>query len=41
MDVIDFGEVTTGRGPEMVLPIWVRLYCRRWTIRMFQFKIVR
>jgi hypothetical protein len=38
--VIDFGEVTTGRGTEMVLPIWVRL-CSAVDNPSFPFEIVR
>jgi 8-hydroxy-5-deazaflavin:NADPH oxidoreductase len=25
-NVIDLGDITTARGTEMILPIWVRLY---------------
>jgi 8-hydroxy-5-deazaflavin:NADPH oxidoreductase len=25
-DVIDLGDITTARGPEMLLPLWLRLY---------------
>ena len=39
-DVIDLGDITTARGAEMVLPIWVRLMGALDT-PMFQFKIVR
>lgn len=38
-DVIDLGDITTARGAEMVLPIWVRLYGILKT-PMFNFKIV-
>ena len=39
-DVIDLGDISTARGTEMLLPIWVRLYGALGT-PMFQFKIVR
>ena len=39
-DVIDLGDITTARGQEMLLPVWVRLYGALGT-PMFQFKIVR
>jgi 8-hydroxy-5-deazaflavin:NADPH oxidoreductase len=39
-DVIDLGDITTARGTEMLLPIWLRLYGALGT-PMFQFKIVR
>jgi 8-hydroxy-5-deazaflavin:NADPH oxidoreductase len=39
-DVIDLGDITTARGTEMLLPVWVRLYGVLGT-PMFQFKIVR
>lgn len=38
--VIDLGDITTSRGAEMVLPIWVRLMGALQT-PMFNFKIVR
>ena len=25
-DVIDLGDITTARGPEMYLPLWLRLF---------------
>jgi predicted dinucleotide-binding enzyme len=25
-NIIDLGDITTARGPEMILPLWVRLY---------------
>jgi 8-hydroxy-5-deazaflavin:NADPH oxidoreductase len=39
-DIIDLGDITTARGTEMVLPIWVRLFgvLQKPT---FNFKIVR
>jgi predicted dinucleotide-binding enzyme len=39
-DVIDLGDITTARGPEMLLPIWLRLWGALGT-PMFNFKIVR
>ncbi|MBA3488290.1 MAG: NAD(P)-binding domain-containing protein [Longispora sp.] len=39
-DVIDLGDITTARGAEMVLPIWVRLMGSLNT-PIFNFKIVR
>ncbi|WP_406077499.1 NADPH-dependent F420 reductase [Micromonospora sp. NBC_00858] len=39
-DVIDLGDITTARGTEMVLPIWLRLMGTLNT-PMFNFKIVR
>jgi len=38
--VIDLGDITTARGTEMLLPIWVRLWGALGT-PMFNFKIVR
>ena len=38
--VIDLGDITSARGAEMILPIWVRLYGVLGT-GMFNFKIVR
>jgi 8-hydroxy-5-deazaflavin:NADPH oxidoreductase len=38
--VIDLGDITTARGTEMLLPIWVRLYAGLGT-PMFNFKIAR
>ena len=38
--VIDLGDITTARGAEMLLPIWVRLYGALGTA-MFNFRIVR
>jgi predicted dinucleotide-binding enzyme len=38
--VIDLGDITTARGAEMLLPIWVRLYGVLGT-PMFNFKIAR
>ncbi|MGR6322350.1 NAD(P)-binding domain-containing protein [Micromonospora soli] len=39
-DVIDLGDITTARGTEMLLPVWLRLYGRLGTAD-FNFKIVR
>jgi predicted dinucleotide-binding enzyme len=39
-DVIDLGDITTARGAEMLLPIWIRLWGALGT-PMFNFKIVR
>ena len=39
-DVIDLGDITTARGPEMWLPLWLRLMGALGT-PMFQLKIVR
>jgi 8-hydroxy-5-deazaflavin:NADPH oxidoreductase len=39
-DVIDLGDITTARGPEMLLPIWIRLWNALGT-PMIGFKIVR
>jgi predicted dinucleotide-binding enzyme len=39
-DVIDLGDITTARGTEMLLPIWVRLWGALKT-PMFNFRIVR
>ena len=39
-DVIDLGDISTARGSEMLLPIWLRLMGALNT-PMFNFKIVR
>ena len=39
-DVIDLGDITTARGTEMLLPIWVRLWGALGS-PMFNFKIAR
>ncbi|GAA4379734.1 NADPH-dependent F420 reductase [Agromyces bauzanensis] len=39
-DVIDLGDLSTARGAETVLPIWIRLW-GALGVPMFQFKIVR
>jgi predicted dinucleotide-binding enzyme len=38
--VIDLGDITTARGAEMLLPLWVRLYSVLGT-GAFNFKVVR
>jgi predicted dinucleotide-binding enzyme len=39
-DVIDLGDITTARGPEMLLPIWLRLW-GAFGNADFNFKIAR
>ncbi|MEU5782594.1 NADPH-dependent F420 reductase [Micromonospora lupini] len=39
-DVIDLGDLSTARGTEMLLPLWLRLYGRLGTAD-FNFKVVR
>lgn len=39
-DVIDLGDITTSRGTEMLLPVWLRLWGALGTPD-FNFKIVR
>jgi predicted dinucleotide-binding enzyme len=39
-DVIDLGDITTARGTEMLLPVWLRLY-GTFKSPYFGFKIVR
>lgn len=39
-DVIDLGDITTARGTEMMLPVWLRLYGALGSAS-FNFKIVR
>jgi predicted dinucleotide-binding enzyme len=39
-DIIDLGDITTARGTEMLLPIWMRLYGLFGTPH-FNFRIVR
>jgi len=39
-DIIDLGDITTARGTEQLLPVWVRLMGSMGT-GMFNFKIVR
>lgn len=38
--VIDLGDITTSRGTEMILPVWIRLWSALGT-PMFNFKIAR
>src|SRR5690606_22561647 len=38
-NIIDLGDITSARGTEMILPIWVRLYGTLQT-PMFNFNIV-
>ena len=39
-DIIDLGDLSTARGTEMLLPVWLRLWGAMGT-PMFNFKIVR
>jgi 8-hydroxy-5-deazaflavin:NADPH oxidoreductase len=39
-DIIDLGDITTARGTEMMLPIWVRLWGALKN-PMFSFSLVR
>lgn len=39
-DIVDLGDITTARGPEMVVPLWLRLFSALGTPAM-QFKVVR
>jgi 8-hydroxy-5-deazaflavin:NADPH oxidoreductase len=39
-DVFDLGDITSARGPEMMLPIWVRIFAATQS-PMFAFKLVR
>lgn len=39
-NIIDLGDITTARGSEQLLPIWVRIYAVMGS-PMFQFKIVK
>jgi len=39
-DVIDLGDITSARGAEMVLPLWLRLFGALGTPD-FNFKVVR
>ncbi|MCX5067838.1 NAD(P)-binding domain-containing protein [Micromonospora lupini] len=39
-DVIDLGDLSTARGTEMLMPLWLRLYGRLGTAD-FNFKVVR
>jgi predicted dinucleotide-binding enzyme len=39
-DIIDLGDISTARGAEMVLPLWIRLWGALGT-PMFNFKVAR
>jgi predicted dinucleotide-binding enzyme len=39
-DILDLGDITTARGTEMILPIWVRIFAATGS-PMFQLKVVR
>ena len=39
-DIVDLGDITTARGTEMMLPIWVRVFGMLKN-PMFSFKLVR
>ena len=39
-NIIDLGDLSTARGTEMLLPLWVRLY-GKWQTAMFNFAINR
>lgn len=39
-DIVDLGDITTARGTEMMLPIWVRVWGATQN-PMFSFKLVR
>ena len=39
-DIIDLGDISTARGTEMLLPVWLRLWGALGT-PAFNFKIVR
>ena len=39
-DIIDLGDITTARGTEMMLPVWVRLFGALQK-PLFNFKLVR
>jgi 8-hydroxy-5-deazaflavin:NADPH oxidoreductase len=39
-DIVDLGDITTARGTEMMLPVWVRLF-GALQIPLFNFKLVR
>lgn len=39
-DIVDLGDITTARGTEMILPIWVRTWAAIGN-PMFNFKVVR
>ena len=39
-DIVDLGDITTARGTEMLIPLWIRLFGQLQT-PAFQFKVVR
>jgi predicted dinucleotide-binding enzyme len=39
-DIVDLGDITTARGAEMLLPLWVRVWGATQN-PMFSFKLVR
>ena len=39
-DIVDLGDITTARGTEMMVPIWVRVFGSTQN-PMFSFKLVR
>jgi predicted dinucleotide-binding enzyme len=39
-NILDLGDITTARGVEMLLPLWIRLYGALQT-PMFNFKVVK
>jgi predicted dinucleotide-binding enzyme len=39
-NIIDLGDITTARGTEQLLPLWIRMYST-FGSAMFQFKIVK
>jgi len=39
-DIIDLGDISTARGPEMYLPIWLRLM-NALSAPLFNIKVVR
>jgi predicted dinucleotide-binding enzyme len=39
-DIFDLGDITTARGPEMMLPIWLRIFGATQT-PVFAFKLVQ
>ena len=39
-DIVDLGDITTARGAEMMMPVWLRLYSVLGTLD-FNFRIVR
>jgi predicted dinucleotide-binding enzyme len=40
LDIIDLGDITTARGAEMLMPLWLRLYAALGTVD-FNIKVVR